>query len=101
MLQRRQGRWFLDDRPLENGDLVEVRGLTSPQQDPGHESVDMESWYPAIVFDDGSAVELEDATDPGWSRSARRHAIDLDTLARSTASIRRREATSRADEPTG
>jgi hypothetical protein len=101
VLERRHGRWFLDGRALEDGDLVEVRRLHVPTRDPNCEGLQIEEWYPGIVFDDAQAIELEDPTDAGWSRTGRRQSVDLDVVARSTAEIRRVERTTRPDTPSG
>jgi hypothetical protein len=97
MLEHRDGHWLLEGRPLEDGDLVEVRRLHVPASDPDCVGIDIDDWHPAIVFDDGRAVQLEDATDASWSRAAHPQSTDLETIAHSNALIRRREPPSRED----
>lgn len=93
MLQNRHGRWMLDERPLEDGDLVEVRKLHLPPAAPDGKGVDIDEWYPAVVFDGGRSIELEDATDASWSRSAQPRSADVHAIARSGAELRRRGPT--------
>lgn len=92
-----RGGWNLEDRPLHDGDLVEIRNARVGK-------LELRDWHPAVVFRDGRALELEDASDaaPG-TRSAQRASADIDDLVSSGAQIRRREpaqiARSSMDDP--
>jgi hypothetical protein len=83
-LVRRDGVWYLEGRPIEPGDLVEVRRARVGEEIVG------EDWIPAVVGADGNAVELEDPTDfvPG-SRASALRAAGLRTLQLDQAEIRR------------
>jgi hypothetical protein len=83
-LEKREGAWYLDGRPVRPGDLVEVRRARVGEEEVG------DDWVPAVVGCDGKAVELEDPSDfvPG-SRSGSMRAAGLRTLQLDHAEIRR------------
>jgi hypothetical protein len=83
-LMKRNGVWYLDGKPVEPGDLVEVRRAKVGEEIVG------EDWVPAVVGAEGTAVELEDPTDfvPG-SRAGALRAAGLRTLQLDQAEIRR------------
>ena len=93
MLARTGGQWVLEGRPLEDGDLVELRGVHVAPREAEGATQDVEEWFPAVVFDEGRAVELEDPTDAAWSRAAQPRSIELESIARAKGEIRRRDPT--------